>query len=148
MGADLYITALYAPTRNEWERGFERAVRARDGATNEVSRKAAQLRVEHAYEQVYSRGYFRDSYNDWNLLWKFGLSWWNDVIPILDAEDRLSPQQVTSLLGMLKEREPKFEAAVGQLKPRDRAYFRERYAELRRFLNEAVALKQPVVCSL
>lgn len=115
---------------------------------DEASRNAAQVRVEHAYGQMYSRGYFRDSYNDWNLLWKFGLSWWTDVIPMLNSEGCLAPEQAACLLATLKEREPAFKAALGKLQPRDQAYFRERYAELQQFLNEAIALKKPVVCSL
>ncbi len=125
MGADLYITALYEPTHEKWEPEFERAARARDEAPDEASRKAAQVRVEHAYGQMYSRGYFRDSYNDWNLLWKFGLSWWTDVIPMLNSEGCLAPEQAACLLATLKEREPAFKA-----------------------VNEAIALKKPVVCSL
>ena len=148
MGADLYITALYEPTHKQWEPEFERAARARDNATDDASRKVAQVRVEQAYDQMHSRGYFRDSYNKWNLLRKFGLSWWTDVIPMLDAEGCLSPDQAASLLGTLKAHEPKFEAAVRELKPRDRTYFRQRYAELVQFLNEAIALNRSVECSL
>jgi len=148
MGADLYITALSEPTHEQWEPEFERAARARDQAPDEASRKAAQVRVSHVYEQMYSRGYFRDSYNNWNLLWKFGLSWWTDVIPMLDAEGCLSPEQVGRLLEALKLREPKFESALGELSASDQAYFRERYAELQQFFREAITLNKPVVCSL
>ncbi len=148
MGADLYIDALYAPTVKKWQPEFERAAQARDEAPDESSRKAAQLRVEHAYQQMHSRGYFRDSYNNWNLLWKFGLSWWTDVIPMLDAENCLTPEQAACLVDKLKERASAFNEALGKLPPRDRAYFRQRYAELQQFLEEAIARNEPVVCSL
>jgi hypothetical protein len=148
MGADLYIDALYEPTRENWEPEFERAARARDEAPDESSRKAAQVRVDHAYGQMHSRGYFRDSYNDGNLLWKFGLSWWTDVIPMLDAKSCLAPEQAACLLGILKEREPDFNAALDKLQPRDQAYFRARYGALQQFLKEAIVLNKPVVCSL
>ena len=125
-----------------------RGRRARDEAADEASRKAAQVRVEQAYEKMYSRGYFRDSYNDGNLLWKFGLSWWTDVLLMLDAEGCFTPEQAACLLARLKERESAFKDALGKLEPRDQAWFRECYAELQQFLKEAIALNEPVVCSL
>lgn len=148
MGADLYINALYEPTHAKWESEFEWAVSARDAATDEFSRKAAQILVEQVYARMHSRGYFRDSYNNWNLLWKFGLSWWSDVIPMLDAEGCLTPEQAACLLDTLKERESAFNNAVGKVKRRDQAYFRQRYAELQQCLKEAIELNKPVVCSL
>jgi hypothetical protein len=148
MGADLYITALYEPTHEQWEPEFEKAAQARDDAPDEASRKAAQVWVSRAYERMYSRGYFRDSYNNWNLLWKFGLSWWTDAIPMLDAEGWLSPERAGRLLEILKQREPKFEGALGELSASGQAYFRERYAELQQFFKEAITLNRPVVCSL
>jgi len=36
------------------------------------------------------RGCFRDSYNDSDLLWKFGLSWWQDITPLHDNRHCLS----------------------------------------------------------
>jgi hypothetical protein len=38
-----------------------------------------------------SGGYFRDAYNAWDLLWALGLSWTNDVLPMLVTGDRLLP---------------------------------------------------------
>src|SRR6266568_7238017 len=106
MGADLYITSLYEPHRQQWEPQFEEAAKRRDSLErgSEEYRKA-QAKVEECYEKMYEHGYFRDPYNDWDLLWKFGLSWWNDVIPMQDDEGRLSVSQAKQLLAMLKERE-------------------------------------------
>src|SRR5258708_17722545 len=106
MGADLYITPLHQQQRQQWEPQFEEAVRRRDSlkaGTEEYHQ--AQARVEECHDQLNCQGYFRDPYNDWDLLWKFGLSWWEDVIPMLDKWSRLSVAQVQSLLAMLRERE-------------------------------------------
>jgi hypothetical protein len=54
------------------------------------------------------------AYNDWALLWKFRLSWWGDVIPMLDDKNRLSVEQAQGLLEMLKQRENVFELKLAQ----------------------------------
>src|SRR5438445_9076136 len=93
MGADLYIDALYAPRQEQWRPEFDKAVQARDHASDEASRNAAQLRVEQAYAEMHGAGYFRDPYNDRYVLWKFGLSWWKDVIRMLGGEGPPTPGQ-------------------------------------------------------
>jgi len=149
MGADLYITPVYQPQRQEWQPRFEEAVRRRDTlAVGSPEYRDAQARVDECYEKLYDQGYFRDPYNDWDVLWKFGLSWWNDVIPMLDDEDRLGVAAVQSLLAMLKERENVFELKLAVLPPEDQRYFRDRYAALQEFLNQAVELDAPVEASL
>jgi hypothetical protein len=44
---------------------------------------------------MYERGYFRDPYNDHDLLWKFNLSWWDDVVPMLNARSELTIAQAS-----------------------------------------------------
>src|ERR1700716_2607516 len=104
MGADLYIPPLFQQQRQQWEPLFEEAARKRDRLkASSKERRQAQARVEECYDKMHAQGYFRDSYNDWNLLWKFGLSWWTDVIPMLDKDRRLSPKNAGRLLQMLSE---------------------------------------------
>ena len=95
-----------------------------------------------------SQGYFRDPYNNWDVLWQFGLSWWTDVIPMLDQEARLSVPQAERLLQMLRDREGTFEERVEAIRAEEQAYFRRRSVELRAFLNQAIALDEPIDCSL
>jgi hypothetical protein len=33
-----------------------------------------------------AKAYFRDSYNMSNVLWTLNLSWWQDVLPLLDEK--------------------------------------------------------------
>ena len=107
---------------------------------------AGKVFVSNSHDS--GRGYFRDPYNSWDLLWQFRLSWWTDVIPMLDAERYLSVEKAAALLTMLKEREPVFEENLRALKAPDAQYFREQYRSFREFLDEAIRLNEAVECSL
>ena len=91
--------------------------------------------------------YFRDSYGD-AMLWRFGLTWWVDVIPMLDRDDRLSVEHAQKLLDLLKEREALFEANLAGDSEEYQKHFRKRYAQLQEFLRTAIRLNEPVLCSL
>ena len=149
MGADLYIAPLHQQQRQQWEPQFEEAVRQRN-SFNPASKeyRQAQAAVDECYEKWHEQGYFRDSYNPFSLLWKFGLSWWEDVIPMLDHHSRLSVAQAQSLLAMLKERENAFELRLAELADEEQRYFRRRYAELTKFLNQAIELNTAIDTSL
>lgn len=95
-----------------------------------------------------SRGHFRGPDNGWDLLWRFGLSWWNDVVPLLNAERRLSPWKAGRLLALLDEREYEFQESMSECSPEDRLYFQKQAEELRAFLEDAVDLGEAVECSL
>ena len=145
MGADLFITPLYQRQPQQWQPQFEAAVKRRDSLkAGSKAHRQAQAKVSECYEKLNEQGYFRDPYNDWDLLWKFGLSWWGDVIPMLDDKDCLTIEQIRNLLAMLKERENVFELKVAQLPPDDQRFFRRQYASLQSFLNQAIDLNTPV----
>jgi hypothetical protein len=91
--------------------------------------------------------YFRDSYNDSNLLWQFGLSWWRDVIPMLDG-GLLQPTGVKDLLAMIDVREEAFRRRTAKLDEEDRRYFEEKRKEFRAFLEAAALAGHAVECSL
>jgi hypothetical protein len=91
--------------------------------------------------------YFRDSYGD-AMLWRFGLSWWTAVIPMLDQQEYLSVVQAQKLLELLQGREDIFEENLADEPENNRRYFRRRYVELQRFLATAIRLNTPVLCSL
>jgi hypothetical protein len=95
-------------------------------------------------QKVARAGLFPDPYNDWDLLWKFGLSWWEDIIPMLDSQNRLSVAQAQSLLAMVKERHNIFQLRLASLDAEERKYFLDRYADLQKFLNQAVELNTPI----
>lgn len=37
------------------------------------------------------RRYFRDPYSPSSILWAMGMSWWRDVLPLVDADQILAP---------------------------------------------------------
>ena len=149
MGADLYINSLYEPQRERWALEFEAAVKHRDSLpANSPNYDDAQKRVHHCFEQMRKEGYFRDPYNKWDLLQQLDLSWGSDVIPMLDKDDRLNVTGAKKLLVMLAQQEDVFDKRLSALSESDRQYFRDRYVELRDFLNQAVALGEAIDCSL
>jgi hypothetical protein len=149
MGADLYIQPVFTENWEQWEPLFNQAVERRDkAAEGSLERKKVEEEVEHYFDQMYARGYFRDPYNDLDLLWHFRLSWWGDIIPLLDSEGCLSVEQTRKFASMLKEREANLEESLAALSESDQRYFRARYRELKKFLKEAIEQNLPIECSL
>ena len=116
----------------------------------------AQKRVLKYYDKMHERGYFRDSYNPSNLLWLFGLSWWQDVLEVLvDQDGKMSPRNARRFLQLLADGEPVFEANLKKVKPakgETRAevekYFRDKYEHLKAFLRQAIDRKESIERSL
>jgi hypothetical protein len=80
MGADLYIPKIRNPEKAVWGPKFDEACALREAAQDDIARAAAQKLVDDAYEHLWGGdGYFRDAYNSTSVLWRLGLSWWNDV---------------------------------------------------------------------
>jgi hypothetical protein len=106
MGADLYIPKLRAPVEAEWQPKFEAAVAKRNAATDDDSRAAAQKLVDEAYDHRWGgEHYFRDSYNNSSVMWRMGLSWWNDVEydrPDDDPDINVSPAACRRLLDKIE----------------------------------------------
>jgi hypothetical protein len=149
MGADLYINSVFQRQRQEWEPLFEQAARLRDSLQRgSAEYEKAQAQVEEYYEKMYERGYFRDPYNDHDLLWKFNVSWWDDVVPMLNDRSELSIAQACHLLDMLKERHDMFQRKLAPLPAKERKYFLDRYADLQKFINDAIELNSPIDASL
>ena len=149
MGADLYIGLVFKPKYRKWSGHFEKAVAKRDASPQGTpERKFWDERADEYFDQMYGAGYFRDSYNPSNVLWQFGLSWWNDVTPMLDEEYHLSVAKTKSLLEMLRDRAHIFEENLAELPANERQYFRDRANKLLTFLQMAINLDSPIQCSL
>jgi hypothetical protein len=86
VGADLYLNSVFRKHRARYESKFKHWVAKRNTLQKAGQRRAAdeaQKRVLKYYDKMHERGYFRDSYNSSNLLWRFDLSWWQDVSDVL-----------------------------------------------------------------
>ena len=146
MGADLYIRPIFERQRNRYAPKFYHWVTIREASVSQNERAQAQEQVARYFDLMYAKGYFRDSYNDSNLLCRFELSWWEDVVPRLNAQHALDVTQTTWLLRTLKEHEPVFKASTAKDPQRD--YFVQTYRELRAFLRLALQRNEPIECSM
>lgn len=110
-------------------------------------------------------GYFRDSYNESNILWKLDLAYWHldKQIPIGEIkEGKLTVEQAKILLKEVESRKPKLEEFLstlneewlkknnfGQPVIEDwKGYFSKKYEELVRFLKHAIELDSPITWSV
>jgi hypothetical protein len=149
MGADLYLESRFRKPHERWRKRFEKAVARRDAApAGSAEGDRLQRVVLRCYDRMFRNGYFRDSYNQSNLLWQFELSWWEDVIPMLDGNSELAPARTQELLSMLEGRLADFERNIGERPPDEQRYFRKKWRQLRHFLMTAIALGEPIGCSL
>jgi hypothetical protein len=182
MGADLYIEAVTNAAREKWKPIFEEAVGKRDRAFDAwkaehgplqikefdppVSKYPNPLRphvaaVRKAYAGMYpDNGYFRDSYNGTNFLNRLGLSWWQDVIPLLDTDSNLTVPAIRKLRGMVAEREVQEIDRAWLEKNHCRvdddenspegwnSYFRKEKAAFLKFLDCALKMEEPIHASL
>lgn len=161
MGADLYIRKISDKLREEWNPKFDAAVKARDALPKDSkAAERAQKKVMAAYDGMFSDGYFRDSYNTGNVLWTLGLSWWNDVIPMLE-DGNLTPVKAKELADRIRATRQKLPTAE-ELKKGNATvsakgenslaawhrYFRRRRKDLLAFLDKAVGMGEPISCSL
>lgn len=153
MGADLYLDSEYEPNRQKWEPLFIHWVSVRDNLMNagmleDVSE--AQGKVERYCQKMISKGHYRDAYNDSNLLWKFGLSWWMDMDRFITKGGNtggvLTPQKAKELLATLAGLEKTFKANVEGDK--DRKYFESKYKRFKKFLKSAIEKKENITCSV
>ncbi len=149
MGADLYIEMVFEPNYRKWNGQFEEAVdMVKASPEGAPEQKLWQERAQKFFDLMYGAGYFRDSYNPSNVLWQFGLCWWEDVIPMLDEECGLSVAKTETLLQMLHERAELFADNLAELPADEQQDFRDRANKLQMFLQTAIKLDCPIDCSL
>jgi len=145
MGADLYLRSITNKARAEYEQRFYEACRERDLlpiGTPEWNTK--QDEVNELFDRLYpDDGYFRDAYNDCNLLWQLGLSWWQDIHPMLTKRNYLPIRQAKKFLKMLLERE-----LPPDLDDDARKYFQEKKKRLVSLLERSIEMRERIYCSL
>ena len=121
--------------------------------------KEAQKKVSAYYNQMYSKGYFRDSYNSSSVMGTLGLSWWSDVTPLL-KNGELSPANAKKLIAMINSRKQnlptkeqllKRDATVDDNKNTVEAWhqmYKNSKLELIHFLTTAIKMGESISCSL
>ena len=119
-------------------------------------------------------GYFRDAYNNSNLLWQFDLSYWADIGKKFTTKaGYMSVKKTKELLAELKKREPIFESNLQDMLDKKNKYwdfdtdenpkdakltdeqrkewvdgYRKDYETLKKFLNKAIELDSKIACSI
>tara|TARA_R110001606_G_scaffold384405_1_gene547252 strand:- start:463 stop:918 length:456 start_codon:yes stop_codon:yes gene_type:complete len=151
MGADLYIEGAIKSLHEELNPLFEDAVHARNKIEDKDSKefKDASDKVHSIYNDMYPTDlYFRDSYNSSSLMWSLGISWWKDVIPMLDDESMLSTEKAQDLIKMIEDSEIKLTDEQEERSDLDSEYFENQKVGLIKFLKTAVENKSSIECSL
>lgn len=148
MGADLYLNTTYKRNSKRFEVKFNSAVMHRNAQTDKEKEEELQKEVTKYYELMYSQGYYRDSYNDSNLLWQFGLDYWKTFKKLLNDKGDLEPKAARTVLAMLKRREKTFYDKMVSLDQENRDYFVNKYSQLRGFLCEAIVAERSIECSI
>jgi len=161
MGADLYINKLQKQCRRKNIRNFNRWCKKRDIAEENSERRAfCQAKVSLYCNKMYERGYFRDSYNSSSVMWRLGLSWWEDIGKMIDSESNLTVEKARELRDIvattpltlaksveeLKEAHCGIEGMVDPVKEWN-DYFKDKKLQFIDFLDEAIRLREPIYCS-
>lgn len=93
----------------------------------------------------FTNGYFRDSYNNSNLLWKLGLDYWVWFAQYVDDKRELSPDKAEIVLSEIEQRKHH----LGEITDaEEQKYFQEKYDEFVAFLRSAIERDEPVACSI
>ena len=159
MGADIYYNS---PKFLEKDMLFEKWARIPN--SSEAKKEEAHLLWKKAYNEFDESGdYFRDSYNSSSLLNIIGLSWWRDVIPMLDEEGQLPIIHAMRLWKMI-EKSPIVretikarmeEVSFGEKEElSDKEldewydYFVEKKATFMKMLDRSIENNNPLLCSL
>jgi hypothetical protein len=102
MGADVYLESVSNAARAQYKPLFNKAIARRNRAKTKKTEDAAQAEVNRCWDMMYpADGYYRDAYNPSCFLAVINLSWWRDVIPMLD-EGYLPIEKAKELLAMIE----------------------------------------------
>lgn len=112
MGADLILPSIENEKRAELQEAHRSYTKS---VEEEIARDpslivAALSGVYDVTREVMGSGYFRDAYNQMNLLAWFGLDWrFEEVCSLINPEMLMTPASARKFLDLLAEREPVFE---------------------------------------
>ena len=150
MGADLYKAMRFKDVTKKYEPLFYKAVEARDKAETPEERDKAQEKVNEYYNGMYSDelAYFRDSYNESSLMWKFDLSWWGHLDGCITKKSEITPAGAKRLLKKLEAKEGLFETKIKDNTPDEQEYYRNKYIRFKKFLKDGIEHNLIIDCSI
>jgi len=92
--------------------------------------------------------YYRDSYNNTNLLWQLGLDYWVWFAGFLNKKRELTPAKTKKVLEIIRARHCVLDGKKELYKKEWCDYFNEKYDELVGFLEKAIELKSNIEASI
>ena len=145
MGADLYMNKAYDKRMEEHRASLD-----------DLGKHPSHEELEPLYDKIYKQGdvYFRDSYNSGSVMWAMGMSWWDDVVPMLDEDGNLSHEDTLKLVNKITDAPINVSADFLENMPDEwtiddaQKYLREEQQKLVGFLMRAVETDDTVGCSL
>jgi hypothetical protein len=95
MGVDIQLDSIFLP----WLDRYEFKPPTINGAADAIDY------LNGIYRDYESTGaYFRNAYNESDVMWAMGLSWYDDVFPLLDADGKLPIAAARDLLAKIEAR--------------------------------------------
>lgn len=117
-------------------------------------RESMQTLVMLAFDQMNAKGYYRDSYNQSNLLWRLGMNYWGYINELLDGSCLMSVANMRKLADDIKHatiipagQMEGDEHLSGILSEWD-TYFAEKKADLLALMQQAIDKKEPLYWSV
>ena len=105
MGADLYMNQRYKSRLQKMKPEIDKSLEKLGDLTKGTIK---YHREEENYfillNKLQEKIYYRDAYNHESIAWALGLSWWNDVYPLLDEENKLSIYKTKKLIMMINSK--------------------------------------------
>ena len=152
MGADLYIIEAYESRLKRMKPKLDESLQVLETLKRGTIdyRQEEEKYLNLSYE-LHEGVYFRDSYNCASIAWSLGLSWWDDVYPMLDNENKLSKNKTHELIKMIKLKNLYISDDLleyFQTKEEARNFLDNKRKELLSFLNKSIDSNQEINCSL
>ena len=111
----------------------------------------------HDAKKILDDCYFYDPYSYLSVMWAMGMSWWQEIIPMLKNDGHLTLDNCEELIKILENTDVIPERSIISDIDRDRAEidenFNQEYMEnkkkrLIQFLKKSIDNKIPIKCSL
>jgi len=141
---------------------FDAAIKRRDSLPATSSKRTTTKQQALKYARLLdSTGYFRDPYSPTSVLWALGLSWWRDVLPLLNDQHELLGANLRKFRHQVSIAEQGLPAKVyletfpsGVDESTENSpeawhqHFTCRRKQLLAFLDTAIKYEVPILCSL
>lgn len=141
MGATLIIESVWNKAYYENIEAYDAAASARNANTDPDKTEQLLAQVERLWELTFNQWTFRDKWGQWSIFEKLGLPLSVYVAQNCDHNGVLSLEGATALKEQVESR-------LIPAKTKDRAYFVAKREQLLAFLQTALDMREPILCSI